>query len=132
MLKKRVELQSDWSAELEGEWFLGLGLRGARVSADVGWREAAEITGLDLSTIVRIENDAITPSLETLMTLVKLYRAVVEVNPDGTLVTWMGSEAQSGNEMRWWVGPNEMPWWVGPRQGVASSNLAVPTHEGPA
>jgi DNA-binding XRE family transcriptional regulator len=115
MLKKRVELQSDWSAELACDWFLGLGLRGARVSADVGWREAGEITGLDLGTIVRIENDAITPSLETLMTLVKRYRAVVEVNPDGTLVTWMGGEAQSGNEMRRWVGPNEMPWWVGPR-----------------
>jgi len=115
MLKQRVELQSDWSADLEGDWHLGPGLRAARIAANISWREAAELTRLELGEIVSIENDVITPSLETLITLVRRYRAVVEVNPDGTLVTWLGSEGRSEDEKRWWVGPDEMPWWWGPR-----------------
>lgn len=77
--------------DLQFDTHLGTGLRAARVAAGIGFREAARLAELDQTSIWRIENGQITPTLATIEVLARLYGANVNIGPDGLMITWLGS-----------------------------------------
>jgi len=68
---------------------LGRGLRRARLAAGVGFREAAKLAGLDISSVWRLEQGKINPRLSTLLVLMKLYKANLNVGSDGLMLQWL-------------------------------------------
>lgn len=75
---------------------LGRGLRRARLAAGVGFRQAAKLAGLDISSVWRIEEGQINPRLSTIETLVKLYKANLNIGPDGLMLSWMEAPSENG------------------------------------
>lgn len=71
---------------------LGRGLRRARLDAGIGFREAARLAELDISSIYRIEHGQIQPTFETLQTLLRLYVVNLNMGPDGLMLTWMKAD----------------------------------------
>jgi transcriptional regulator with XRE-family HTH domain len=79
-------------AELQYDTDLARGLRRARLASGVGFKEAATLADLDISSIWRIEKGVFTPTLPTLHTLLRLYGANLNIGPDGLMLTWLGSD----------------------------------------
>lgn len=65
------------------------GLRLARLSAGLGFRESARKLGLTTSSLWRIESGTFRPTDETLVKMLRLYRANLNVGPDGVMLTWL-------------------------------------------
>jgi len=82
--------------ELQYDDQLGRGLRRARLAAGVGFREAAKLAGLDISSVWRIEEGQINPRLSTIETLVKLYKANLNIGPDGLMLSWLEAPVEDG------------------------------------
>lgn len=70
---------------------LARGIRRARQASGMGFRDAARRAELDHSSIWRIENGVIVPTLETLVRLMKLYGANLNIGPDGVMITWLAA-----------------------------------------
>lgn len=87
------------TTELAYDDDLARGFRRARLAAGIGLREAANLADLDLTSVWRIENGSIVPLLSTIQTLVKLYKANLNVGPDGLMLTWMEAPAENDEEV---------------------------------
>lgn len=85
-------------AELAFATELGDGLRRARVAAGLTYREASIAADLDQSSVFRIEKGTFKPTLETIATLMVLYRANLNIGPDGLMVTWMEQPKGKGDD----------------------------------
>lgn len=85
------------TSELRYDGDLARGLRRARLAAGIGFKQAAELVGMNMSSIWRIEHGKVTPPLETLEALCKLYGANLNIGPDGRMLTWMGEGDADGD-----------------------------------
>jgi transcriptional regulator with XRE-family HTH domain len=85
--------------ELQYDEDLGRGLRRARLAAGVGYREAGRRLELEISSIWRIETGAITPTLDTLARLLVLYKANLNLGPDGLMLTWLEEASEDVGEV---------------------------------
>jgi transcriptional regulator with XRE-family HTH domain len=85
-------------AELRYDEDLARGLMRARLACGIGLKEAAGQVGLDLTSIWRFENGKMNPRLSTLQALVALYRANLNIGPDGVMLTWMEEPSEDGSE----------------------------------
>ena len=75
--------------ELAYDESLARGLRRARLAAGYGLREAAAKLDLNLTSLWRIERSEIAPKMETLLAMVRVYGANVNIGPDGVMLTWL-------------------------------------------
>ena len=82
--------------ELQYSESLADGLRRARLSADIGFREAARHIGIESSNLWRIEKGQFTPSFETLGKMLRLYKANLNIGPDGVMLTWQKALDENG------------------------------------
>jgi transcriptional regulator with XRE-family HTH domain len=81
--------KSEVTPELRHDTKLASGLKRARIAAGIGQKQAGRLSGLNYTTVWRIEQGKIVPGVQTLLTLMLLYDANVNIGPDGLMVTWM-------------------------------------------
>jgi transcriptional regulator with XRE-family HTH domain len=86
--------------ELAYDSELARGLRRARLAAGIGFRESGRLAGLDITSIWRIENGEISPTLETLERLLRLYGANLNLGQDGLMLTWLETPKEDGEDTR--------------------------------
>lgn len=87
-------------AELQFDEDLARGLRRVRLSVGLEMREAGQAAGLDLTSIWRFENGRINPRLSTLQTLMRLYKANLNIGPDGLMLTWLEEPGENDSQVQ--------------------------------
>jgi transcriptional regulator with XRE-family HTH domain len=85
------------TAELRYSDSLADGLRLARLSSGVGLRETARRVGIEPSNLWRIEKGKFTPTFDLLGRLLAVYKANLNLGPDGLMLTWL-QEPDDGDE----------------------------------